>query len=347
MAKTKTRVHILIVILLSILLFFLTTSVASSLLLSATLRHYAEENTVGTMVEEALNNDDVTQTIAEMICDEFINDERITTDNVQALLADGTFQDFIAEVEVSLNGYLLGSDDISLTTEDIISLLDENEDLIYDTIGLRFLEEDREILTEQLDTLFEGGTLSSYLSTSGLNYLSSLWLMVIDGIFLLLFLLALLSTYRQRKLGIAVILYAVAGIIAVAFDLLMLISLQSLILEYIDESLQYILTPLVTDGIYPAMIGGIVSLAILGIGILMCALQKTKKVVLSTEEPLPEYDHQDSMPSAPHVTLVDTSPAPIPEEELPENSERHYCRHCGQLLVNDNAKFCYKCGTPQ
>ncbi|MDE5564505.1 MAG: hypothetical protein K2I93_05070, partial [Oscillospiraceae bacterium] len=46
-------------------------------------------------------------------------------------------------------------------------------------------------------------------------------------------------------------------------------------------------------------------------------------------------------------TFVETSTESPTETPEAEKLTRHYCRFCGEPLVNSDAKFCYKCGTTQ
>ena len=97
------------------------------------------------------------------------------------------------------------------------------------------------------------------------------------------------------------------------------------------------------------------------------------------DAPAPVYDEDRAPMNAPAPTTV-PSPAPIPTpvstplptavdtktDAVPETKDvpapadpvvpdtpaepaapRRFCRFCGAQLVNENAQFCYKCGTPQ
>ena len=79
------------------------------------------------------------------------------------------------------------------------------------------------------------------------------------------------------------------------------------------------------------------------------------------ETPAPAPAPAPTTAPAPSPTPVETTPDDVPEtKDVPETADpvvpetpaepaapRRFCRFCGAQLVNENAQFCYKCGTPQ
>ncbi|MGN0614514.1 MAG: zinc-ribbon domain-containing protein [Porcipelethomonas sp.] len=154
------------------------------------------------------------------IYDNFVDDDRITVENVNNVLSDPFIKDFLIE---KIDGYqkffTAEGDMVYITSDDIINLIDENSTLLYNEAGLNFLEPDKEELRDSLSGLdsfsdfcrnyltgwFTGGLIQTYFSFPFVCFLGAL---------LVVIMVQWLAVYRLngrrmikvlKKYGIAVI----------------------------------------------------------------------------------------------------------------------------------------------
>jgi len=94
------------------------------------------------------------QKLDEYIYENFIDDDRITVENVDNVLAAPFIKDFINDKLNAYADFCLDKGELpEVTADEIIKLIEDNEDFIYKEAGLRFLDADKEELRNNLSML--------------------------------------------------------------------------------------------------------------------------------------------------------------------------------------------------
>lgn len=132
-----------------------------SLIISASLRYIVNKD----LLAQAVQDMDLTQIVVEndsgedvkldqFVYDKYINDERITVQNVDNVLNDPFIKNFLLEKLHGYQKYFMDEGDmVSITSDEIIDLIDKNQNLLFREAGLRFLEPDKQELRESLEGL--------------------------------------------------------------------------------------------------------------------------------------------------------------------------------------------------
>ncbi len=352
------------VVLVSILCFLLVMVLSAALVGQLTLRHCAGNALLPKAVAEVPIADITVdnRSVAQIIYDEFVADERVSVENVERVIEQGTFSAYAEEVAAAYNRYLLGEGEFpQLEAEEIVTLIDENAELIYAETGLRFLDADKEKLRTNLE-----GTLADYNRTlengmhKGVNGFAvrsafSLWLPIVLGVLMLLLLIWMFVLYirRQCRVGTALKVYGVAMFIPCV--LLLIGTLIS------TPLLGRLLTAIAADFAIPftgAMLpyagtGTAIAVLLFVIGVICNRVSRKKQRPAAEEVPESVTEATAAEAAMPAEAAVPSVAAEATaaeqekvEEEVPE-AQRRFCRNCGQPLVNPDAKFCYKCGNVQ
>ncbi len=341
--KQKTfwsmKKYILLMILCVICVFFL----ASGLLMSLTLRHYVKTAAIPEAVEtivlknvKVYGKDGTRKTLAEYILDEYIQDNRVSVDEVQEVLNQGTFTDFIVKLTERYNQYLAdGGEFPEIDAQEFIDLLEENADLIYEKTGLHFLAPDKEKLKNNLNqplkllntvlahTMYKG-VKGFCLRTAVSFWIQPVLIILLTGAFVWMLMIQIKG---RKRIGTTFKIFGItAGIPSI------IIFLTGLLLSFVVYLLHLpteLGTALRGKTILFSGFGLLICIALVALGTLWNRIAK----------------------KFPRKELEKT---PIPEEQFPENTEpepeeiqRQFCRYCGKKLVNPNARFCYHCGKTQ
>lgn len=90
----------------------------------------------------------------EYIYKTYVNDERITVENVDNILSDSFIKEFFIDKINAYKNFALDNGKLPYVTPDeIINLIDDNSNLLFDEVGLRFLEPDKNQLRDDLSEL--------------------------------------------------------------------------------------------------------------------------------------------------------------------------------------------------
>lgn len=322
----------------TIVCFILVFISALSLITTLSLRTIVNDNLIVEVIEdvklEELEIDG--KKLDQVIFDEYINDDRVSIENVDNLLQDPFIKDFLIEKVEAYQDFALDKGDAPVVTADeIVNLITENEDKIYNEVGLRFLEPDKEELRESLGSLdeFEEFT-NDFLNTgfgsrlvqtyfSYANVIFHIVLMVV--IFIQWFVVYKANSRRAAKMMSK---YSIALIIPSALILIAILLVKIIPdLNIADELLSSVLK---TFMIYSAI------LIIVGLVPEMFAVIADK-----------------SYKSSKTVTEIKTKettviPEPIAENNKADNepqvSSENVCPQCSHNN-KENSAFCSRCGT--
>ena len=335
--------------LLAVLGVFVLTSL---LLICMTLRYYVKTAAIPQAVESVvLENVQVSQpdgsekSLAQYILDEYIQDDRITVEEVQEVLHEGTFSDFAAVLAEKYNQYLTeGGEFPEIEAQEFVTLLEQNTDLIYEKTGLRFLDPDKKKLKENLnhplDTLNHALESYMYKGVKGffLRIAGSFW----AEILLILLLGAALAWMiiifmrGRKKIGTALKVYSMTAVMPC-----IVVFMGGLLMSWLMELIHL-----------PAELGSALrgkTVVFSGIGILICIVLFCFGMLwnLISAKPAPSREVPEVKPASPSkdmpAPLDRTQPLPV----IPETPKRQFCRFCGKKLVSPDALFCYRCGKAQ
>lgn len=339
-------------VLLNVLCFVLVMVLGTSLMASLSLRYTVQEELLPVTAKQLpLSEIPVNDsTAAQFILDEFIQDERVSVENVQKVMEDGTFSTFLAELTERYNTYLReGGEFPQVQSEEFVKLIEENADLIYAETGLRFLDADkqklRENLSEPISEWNAAAEQSMHKGVSGFAVKASvsLWLPIVLGILLLAVMVWMIVIYVRSgfRTGTAFKMYAIA--LFVPSILVVLATIAANILVAVKSPTLGKTVALLNNCVWAFAIGVLAAAVIFGLGILCNFIVKGKKAPAAQAEEV--YD--GFFAGNPKPQEESTEPEPKAEPEAEEQAQRKFCRNCGQPLVNPDAKFCYKCGNVQ
>ncbi len=339
-----------------------------ALITTVSLRNIVNKNLLVKTVEQVdlcsleIKDDGKTIKLDKYINDEFIGDERITVENVDNILNAPFIKEFLIEKIEGYQDFFMDRGDMEfITSDDIVNLIDENSQLLYNEVGLEFLDADKANLKENLSGLdtfsefcndyltgwFTGGLIQTYFSIYYVGFLEVLLVIV---------LIQWLMVYRLngRRMSKALEKYSIAVMIpsAIAFVASMLLFIPD------ENSISGAFT------MYLRSTFIISSAIILGVGIVLNIIstltspKKIKKKVASTasvsavsEAPENNTPLVSSEEKAVETvqTVPDESFAPVKEAETAvtagaEEDKPVFCTQCGHKNRR-NSSFCAKCGT--
>ena len=339
-------------ILLTILAVFGVFVLTSLLLTCMTLRYYLETAAIPQAVASVvLENVQVSQpdgsekSLAQYILDEYIQDDRITVEEVQEVLHEGTFSDFATVLAEKYNQYLTeGGEFPEIEAQEFIALLEENTDLIYEKTGLRFLDPDKQKLKENLnhplDTLNHMLESYMYKGVKGffLRIAVSFWVEIVLALLMgaLLAWMIIISIRGKKKIGTAFKAYSISATLPCT-----IVFMGGLLMAWLMELIH------LPGELGTALRGRTVTFS--GIGILICIFLFCFGMLwnLITTNSTSAGTAPETKPSSKNMDM----PAPLdhtqPLPVIPETPKRQFCRFCGKKLVSPDALFCYHCGKAQ
>lgn len=350
-----------------------------SLILSITLRNIVNNDLLAKTVEninlcdiEVENKDGNVIKLDQYIYDEFVDDSRITVQNVDNVLNDPFIKKFITEKIQGYQKFLLDEGEmVYITSDDIVNLIEENSNLLYNEAGLNFLEPDKAELKNNLSGLDKFSDFSKNYMT---GWFSSSFVQTYFSQYFVYFLIALIAVIliqwvvvyylNGRRILKALKKYSIA--IVAPSSLIFLTSIVPIFFD--DKGLAYSLTNEIKTPLM--MSSGIILAAgviLLVISIVFSINKKKANIVpLTTTEkpnvtvPTPELQMpiDNNNTSEPKSNLEYTSFAPTindNEETLLENNHVNLSKNDTDIVesISDENKivnlepkkvFCTKCG---
>lgn len=362
----------------SVICFILLMISATCLILTLSLRTVVNKNTLVKVIEDVelaeLKVDDGKK-LDQYIYDEYIDDERITIENVDNVLEDPFIKDFLIEKVNAYQDFALDKGDTPyITADEVVKLIEDNEELLYNEAGLRFLEPDKAELRDDLSDLNDFERFSrNFLDTSFGSKLVQTFFSYANVIFLIVLMLVIfiqwIIVYKANARRAAKMLskYGVALIISSGYILLpafvSVIAMKVLsALDIMDKMLMSATIPFI---VYSAII--------LAIGIIITVISARTNKKYKTRNLVGEIGN-DSMPTIATENLevpvstpvnenvsnnletpvsmpvaessVDNLEAPVstPVTESAEKmSKSNICSKCTHQN-KESAAFCSRCG---
>ncbi len=329
---------------LSILCVILIILLGSGLLASVSMRRASQEKLLTAAAEKLpLSEISIDNTsAAEFILNEFVQDERVTAEQIEKVMEEGTFSGFIADLAKKYDLYLDGSGTFpTLSADDLVGLIEENHALILQETGLEFLGPDKEKLRNNAVPIVDGwNSLDKGITGFAVKSSVSVWQPVVLGILLMAVLVWMIIFYVKGgfRAGSALKVYSIALFVPCLAMLVILVLTDAVgtkKMPFIGDSM-----PMLYGSFMPIFgIGAAICVLLFCTGLFLCSIseKRAQKAIAAAQAPAEEIPAEASAPeeiSAPEET---------PEPEM----KRQFCRNCGQPLVNPDAKFCYKCGNVQ
>lgn len=286
--------------------------------------------------------------LARLITEDYIADPGIGEEQMKTVLREGTFHYLLGDKVNEYNAWLAAGGEGTfpqVTVDECIDALKGNATLLYRETHFQLSGDSEATFRQNLEQKLPGlnDKLSRILETGFVAFLLkgciAGWLCYIPAALLLVLFVWMIVFHVKGKrfAGKGIRTFSVSVLIPCL--LLVIWGIFSALLlgntAYGDAAKQLRETWLTVGGI--GALGGIV---LYGFG-MICKLFEKKDAIPAEEDYLTSPEAESEMPSAP-------APEAKPSEEVPEQpATRHFCRFCGEPLVNSDAKFCYKCGTPQ
>ena len=180
--------------------------------------------TTGLLVSLISWRENEKESLAQYILENFVKDDRITVEQIENILQSGDFTKWAGWMVSKYSDYLSNTDGKTpsfpqLNEEDIIALIEENADLIYQETGLHFLEPDKEKLLDTLKAPVEeiDQHLDSSLNSGAGGVLTRFFLSwqcwTVLGIILILLLVWEIVIHKRgnKRTGSALQAYSIAG----------------------------------------------------------------------------------------------------------------------------------------
>lgn len=343
----QNKTHPARAVLLSILCVVLTLCLGTQLIATLTAHFYVKRGSIPQAVRsvsldrlEIEEGNGQRKSAAQYILDHYVQDDRVTVDNVERVLRDGTFTDYAGDLVAQYNDYLRGEADFpELTADSVVGLIEENEGLIREETGLQFLEPDKEKLRQELAQPLDDTNRvlehSLYVGVSGISARAQakLWPILLLSVLLLAVFVWLITIHVRWKGSAAGACKVFAVTLCIPCLVTLLIgaaggvSLSKLHLEAFTESFAHLRPELLMTG----GIGVLFCIAVFGAGMLLGLRRKA---------PLP------AAPSDESTQALRSAPF-LQKPETPSEDVRRFCRFCGKPLVGPDALFCYQCGQSQ
>ena len=357
----KKRMHPARAVLLTVLCVVLTLCLGTGLLSTCLTRSYVKRGSIPSAVRavsladlEVQEENGQRKSAAQYILDHYVQDDRVTPENVERVLRDGTFTDYAGDLVAQYNDYLRGTADFpELTADSVVGLIEENEVLIREETGLQFLDPDKEKLRQNLEQpLDEANRVlehSLYVGVSGISARAQakLWPTIVYSILLLAVFLWLVTIHVRWKGSAAGAckVFAVTMLFPCLGTLLTGAAGKAVLhgtgLDAFSGSFSVLRPQLLSVGI----IGLLGCIVLFGAGVLL-GLRRPKAV----PAPAPADARAQAQRSAPFLHTPDVQEKQ--ESAAPAGTDssadvRRFCRFCGKPLVGPDAMFCYQCGRSQ
>lgn len=318
----------------SIICFILLMIATLCLILTVSLRTVVNKDLLVKSVEEVelaeIEVDDGKK-LDQYIYDEYIADERITVENVDNLLKDPFIKDFLIEKINAYQNFALDDGELPyITSDEIVKLIDDNQELLFNEAGLRFLEPDKAELKEDLSALddFEkfsrdvlDTTFMTKLVQTFFSYANVIFLIALMAVIFIQWLIVYKANARRAskiliKYGIAVFipsLLVLAAVLAFTFAPDM---------DMADKILSSVKTPFYVLSLVFIALGGLIA----AVGVAANKKYKSSKTAES------DVVSPDSMPEI-----------AITEQAAAENVSKNICPQCS-FENKETAAFCSRCG---
>lgn len=314
--------------------------------------------------EISVNN----QKLDEYIYENFIDDERITIENVDNVLAAPFIKEFVNDKLNDYADFCLDKNQLpEVTADEIIKLIEDNEDFIYNEAGLRFLEADKEELRNNLSMLdsynqFRVDKGEKWLVTAPIHTFFSFWNVIFLYILLAVVFINWLLIYKLnsrraskmlRKYGIAVIIPSViilAGAISIPFILKYFASSSTSLFYEISKGFSWnddIKAPFILFSGAALLVGLILvvfSIIFSGKSKVISVVDETDSCAVYNKSEIPEMD---TVPDDTVIQESSSSDNVISEEPVSQQASEKIagkCVKCGHQN-REAASFCAKCGT--
>lgn len=327
----------------SVICFILLMIVTLCLILTLSLRSIVNKNLLVKAVEDVELAEIVVddgKKLDQYIYDEYIADERITVENVDNLLKDPFIKDFLIEKINAYQSFALDDGDLPyITADEVVKLIENNEELLFNEAGLRFLEPDKAELKDDLSALdsFErfsrdilDTTFMTKLIQTFFSYANVIFLIALMAVIFVQWLIVYKANARRAskmliKYGIAVLIPSVLVLASVlTFTILP-------DMDMADKLIKSAETPFYIFSSALIALGGL----ILVNGMVANKKYKSSKIVGEVKAEVP----------------VNTVPENIrPEQPMAESvnketvSSKNICPQCS-FENKENAAFCSRCGT--
>lgn len=323
----------------TIICFILLIIAVSSLIWTLSLRTVVNKDLIVESVEDVNLADikiDGGKKLDIYVYDEYINDPRITIENVDNLLKSPFIKDFIIEKVRAYQDFALDRGKLPyITDNDIVNLIDENSDLLFNEAGLRFLDQDKAELRDELSGLreferFSHDFIDTYLGSKFVqtffSYANVIFQLALMAIIFIQWLIIYKANDRRaskmiRKYGIAVIIPSLTTLIAVLglkFDRNM---------DAADKLLGSAIIPFIAY-----------SAAILAVGIILTVIG-----ILGSKK-----NNSPKLSVSPEKTVIEAVSAGESSADKtgvqPAEKKANACPKCS-YENKESAAFCSRCGT--
>ena len=299
-------------------------------------------------------------TLAQYINDTYIKNERISETNVKNMLRDGDFHLRVGEHYGMIAQYIAlhrsHPEDVSvpeIMPADVYYAITLNASTIRLHTGLNDATElEAPILANvEADCVAYNAkltnTLTKGLSAFLIDAAVSHWVWYVLG-GLLLALLIWMIVMQKKQFGTAIKTFSIAAgipcLVLLLWGALGTTIVKLMQMGYLQNAVRILRGTWLAIG----ALGLLGCVALFGIGAIASQIAAGKAApapapVPAAEQPV-EKPAVTAEPAADPTPVVDTVTDAAPAEDAPK---RRFCRFCGEPLVNNDALFCYKCGTQQ
>lgn len=357
------------VVFLSFLCVLLTFVLGTLLLGSLTARHIIKNGDIAGAAS-SIPLDKVTlsdgTSLAAAINQKYVQNPQITDVNVEHILRDGTFRNWVGTKADSYAQFLRTyktrqvNNFPKVTVNELQTLISANDPTIRLHTGIHDFGRNNTQVAQAASADIDAfnATMESTLGTGGTASLIRLfisdWCWIVLGIFLLLVMIWLIVIHvrGKRHVGTAFKTFAITGVIPS-----LLVFLAGAFGQYFLHmaGLNVFDNAFLTLHKIPMMIGGFGALGcavLFGFGVLWNTIAHKEPAAELPEAPAAEAAPSpvpDPLPVPDRMPVVEENIVPDAEPETEEEPKviRKFCRFCGGELVNSDAMFCYKCGKPQ
>lgn len=309
---------------------------------SISVRHYLHSDTLIDSLEEARFSDAnipfTGQTAAEFLYDEFVDDEKITVDDMAKAIDSLELPEFAAAKLDQYFDLLRGDSDtaVKINVEEIIDLLEAAEPAIYDSCMLIIEDHDKETIRLNAEGPFNTiNSLSDFFYGSKAMRALSRFQYSIGAIILQIVLLALVlwrwcvvmrnsgksASKGVHHFGMSILVPSIASLLCCLIGAAFSLFAKDGVIG-IHDALAAIRAPFWTSSI----LGILAGVALLFAAAIIVRAGKPRK-----------------QPAEPVIESVPT-PAAMPAPETAKATT--HCRYCKRTIA-ENASFCIYCGKPQ
>ena len=335
----------------TIICFILLMITVFSLILTLSLRTSVNKNLIVESIEDAELSEIVIddKKLDQYIYDEYVDDPRITVENVNNLLKEDFIKDFMIEKAEAYQDYFLNKDDMPyITSDEIVELIDDNADLLYEEAGLRFLEGDKEELRRQLSKLdsfekdsgdFFNSSFGSALPQTYFSYANVVFLLIMMAVIFIQWLIFYKA--NSRRASKMIYKYGLAAAIP-SFIILAV----SVVCRFANPAGKIFGSAVVTFMIYSAifLFIGIIftTLGIIANKSYKNAVSESAEKSINNTGVVPEHNKQpvlasDTVNQSQEIQTAANAAQPV-------EAAKNICPNCS-FENKETSKFCSRCGT--